>query len=76
VIDDYKSFYVGSPTSLDYPPLFELMAKYKNRPMDLVDAKLVVTTESVKSQIILTFDSDFFFCLIDEKEPFEVINFS
>lgn len=62
--------------SLDYPRLFELMDKYKDHPMDLADATLVVTAESVKIRIILTFDSDFFFYLINDKEPFDVISLS
>ncbi len=58
----------------DYPRLFRLIEQYKDRPMDLADATLVVTAESLKIKKILTFDSDFFFYLINDKQPFEVIN--
>jgi len=44
----------------DYPRLLSLMEKYKDRPMDLADATLVVTAENLKIKRILTFDSDFF----------------
>ena len=58
----------------DYPRLLNLMEKYKDRPMDLADATLVVTAESLKMSKILTFDSDFFFYLINDKQSFDVIN--
>ena len=60
--------------TLDYPRLLKLMEKYKDRPMDLADATLVVTAESLKIRKILTFDSDFFFYLINNKDSFDVIN--
>jgi len=44
----------------DYPRLLSLMEKYKDRPMDLADATLVVTAENLKIKLILTFDFDFF----------------
>ena len=60
----------------DYSRLFELMDKYKDRPMDLADATLVVTAEKLNLSTILTFDSDFFFYLINDKSSFNVINFN
>lgn len=69
-----KLIRLHSIESLDYPRLFELMNKDRDRPMDLADATLVVTAESVKIRKILTFDSDFFFYLINDKESFNVIN--
>ncbi len=50
------------------------MEKYKDRPMDLADATLVVTAENLKIKRILTFDSDFFFYRINDSEAFEVID--
>lgn len=58
----------------DYPRLFALMEKYQDRPMDFADATLVVTSEKLKIKNILTFDSDFFFYLINDKDAFNVIN--
>jgi predicted nucleic acid-binding protein len=65
---------LNSIKTSDYSRLFKLMEKYQDRPMDLADATLVVTAESLKIRKILTFDSDFFFYLINDKEPFDVIN--
>ena len=50
------------------------MEKYQDRPMDLAEATLVVTAESLKVRKIWTFDSDFFFYLINDQESFDVIN--
>ncbi len=58
----------------DYPRLFQLIDKYKDRPMDLADATLVVIAEKLNFNSILTFDSDFFFYLINNKDTFNVIN--
>ncbi|WP_069790444.1 type II toxin-antitoxin system VapC family toxin [Cyanobacterium sp. IPPAS B-1200] len=58
----------------DYFRLFQLMDKYKDRPMDLADATLVVVAEKLNLHSILTFDSDFFFYLINDKNTFNVIN--
>jgi predicted nucleic acid-binding protein len=58
----------------DYPRLFQLMNKYKDRPMDLADATLVISAEKLNLQTILTFDSDFFFYLIHDQNTFNVIN--
>ncbi len=58
----------------DYPRLLMLMEKYKDRPMDLADATLVITAERLDLKKILTFDSDFFFYLVNNTEVFEVIN--
>lgn len=37
----------------------ELMAKYRDRPMDLADATLVAAAESRSDQTVFTLDSDF-----------------
>lgn len=58
----------------DYPRLFQLMEKYRDRPMDLADATLVLAAECLRLKQILTIDSDFFFYLINETEPFDVIH--
>lgn len=58
----------------DYHRLFELIEKYKDRPMDLADATLVLAAECLRLQQIFTLDSDFFFYLINDSAPFEVIH--
>ncbi|EKQ68357.1 putative nucleic acid-binding protein [Leptolyngbyaceae cyanobacterium JSC-12] len=43
----------------DYARLLNLMEKYRDRPMDLADATLVLAAEKVGYRQILTLDSDF-----------------
>lgn len=50
----------------------ELMEKYKNVPMDLADASLVVLAETTGKRQIFTLDSDFFIYRLNDKEAFEV----
>ena len=57
----------------DYERLFALMAQYRDRPMDLADATLVITAEKTGLKQILTLDSDFLFYRISDRESFEVI---
>ncbi len=57
----------------DYLRLFQLIEKYQDRPMDLADATLVVAAERLELRQILTLDSDFFFYLIHDSHPFNVI---
>ncbi|MGK7874078.1 MAG: type II toxin-antitoxin system VapC family toxin [Xenococcaceae cyanobacterium] len=58
----------------DYHRLFELIEKYRDRPMDLADATLVLAAERLHLKQILTLDSDFFFYLINDSEPFDVVH--
>jgi uncharacterized protein len=57
----------------DHSRLFELMEQYKDRPMDLADATLVLVAEKMSERRILTTDSDFLFYRIAGKESFEII---
>ncbi|MGB7412623.1 MAG: hypothetical protein WA902_00305 [Thermosynechococcaceae cyanobacterium] len=57
----------------DYDRLFELMEKYRDRPMDLADATLVLTAERTRESRILTLDSDFLFYRIAGKTSFNII---
>lgn len=57
----------------DYQRLFALMKKYQDRPMDFADATLVLAAENLNINRIFTFDSDFFFYLINDSDPFDVI---
>jgi predicted nucleic acid-binding protein len=57
----------------DYARLLELMEKYRDRPMDLADATLVLTAEKTGYRQILTIDSDFLFYRIGDRDTFDVI---
>lgn len=50
-----------------------LMEKYRDAPMDLADASLVVAAESLNLSRIFTLDSDFYVYHIRDKNPFEVL---
>lgn len=56
----------------DYDRLFELMEKYRDRPMDFADATLVLAAERTGERQILTLDSDFLFYRIGNGESFEI----
>jgi hypothetical protein len=49
-----------------------LMAQYRNVPMDIADASLVVTAEALTISRIFTLDSDFRVYQIGGNTPFEV----
>jgi predicted nucleic acid-binding protein len=57
----------------DYARLLTLMEKYRDRPMDLADATLVLTAERTGYPQILTLDSDFLFYRIDDRDVFTII---
>lgn len=57
----------------DYSRLFELMERYRDRPMDLADATLVLAAEKTGYRRILTLDSDFLFYRIGVRDSFEII---
>jgi hypothetical protein len=57
----------------DYVRLLELMEKYRDRPMDLADATLVLVAEKTGYRQILTLDSDFLFYRIGDRDTFEII---
>lgn len=56
-----------------YSRMLELMAQYRDRPMDLADATLVVVAEKTGDRQILTLDSDFLFYRIGGRDTFDVI---
>ncbi len=58
----------------DFSRLFELMAKYQDKPMDLADASLVLVAEKTGNQQILTIDSDFFIYRINDRDSFDVLD--
>lgn len=57
----------------DYAHLLSLIEKYRDRPMDLTDATLVLAAEKTGYRQILTLDSDFLFYRIGDRDTFDVI---
>ncbi len=47
-------------TSAEIDRMAELMAKYRDTPMDLADASLVAVAENRKLRSLFTFDNDFY----------------
>lgn len=58
----------------DYSRLFTPMEQYRDRPMDLADATLVLTAEKVGERRILRLDSDFLFHRINNEESFDIVS--
>ncbi len=57
----------------DHSRLRSLMGKYRDRPMDLADATLVLAAEDTGLRQILTLDSDFLFYRIRDRDSFEIV---
>jgi uncharacterized protein len=57
----------------DYIRLLGLMEQYRDRPMDLADATLVLAAEKTGYRQILTLDSDFLFYRIRDRDTFDII---
>ena len=51
----------------------ELVAKYKDTPMDLADASLVAAAEVLGVRRIFTVDSDFVVYRLPGKQAFEIV---
>ena len=51
----------------------ELMAKYKDTPMDLADASLVAAAEVLGVRRVFTVDSDFLVYRLPGKQAFEIV---
>ncbi len=51
----------------------ELMAKYRDTPMDLADASLVAAAEFLGVRRIFTVDSDFLVYRLPAKQAFEIV---
>nr|WP_204137894.1 hypothetical protein [Halomicronema sp. CCY15110] len=71
LLDQLLVTYEISPD--EYARLLSLMEKYRDRPMDLADATLVVAAEKTGYRRILTLDSDFLFYRISDRDSFDVI---
>jgi hypothetical protein len=50
-----------------------LMEKYRDLPMDLADATLVATAETLRQRRIFTLDADFRVYRLHGREPFEIV---
>ena len=50
-----------------------LMEQYRDTPMDLADASLVVAAETLRLTRIFTLDSDFYVYRLNDTEVFEVV---
>ena len=57
----------------DMPRVKQLMAKYRDRPMDFTDAALVCVAEREDLNTILTFDSDFHVYRLPRRARFKVL---
>ncbi|MCY7278117.1 MAG: PIN domain-containing protein [Phormidesmis sp. CAN_BIN44] len=68
-----KLFMVYDIPESEYPRLLSLMEQYRDRPMDLADATLVLAAEKTGYRQILTLDSDFLFYRIGDRDTFEII---
>ena len=51
----------------------ELMAKYKDRPMDLADASLIVAAERLGKKRIFTLDRDFHIYRMSDGNALETV---
>lgn len=51
----------------------ELMAAYKDTPMDLADASVVTAAEALSVRRVFTFDGHFFAYRTDDGDAFELI---
>jgi len=50
------------------------MEKYRDLPMDLADATLVLAAENTRLNQIFTLDSDFLIYRIHGRQPFDIID--
>lgn len=57
----------------EYNRMEELMAQYRDIPMDLGDASLVVMAEVLKQSIIFTLDRDFYIYRLPNNQSFNVV---
>jgi predicted nucleic acid-binding protein len=59
-------------TSLEVDRLDALMERYRDTPMDLADASLVITAESLRFRQIFTLDKDFYTYRLADGSALEV----
>ena len=71
IIDGLVAIHESSPE--EWARMRELMAKYKDTPMDLADASLVAAAEVLGVRRIFTVDSDFVVYRLPGKQAFEIV---
>jgi hypothetical protein len=71
VVSGELLFHIG--TEAEHMRMRELMEQYRDMPMDLADASIVVAAETLQLQLIFTRDSDFYVYRHHNKQPFEVV---
>jgi uncharacterized protein len=64
---------VHASDAVEQERMYELMERYRDRPMDLADASLVAAAEALGTKRIFTIDSDFYIYQTNDREPFEVV---
>ena len=62
------------PTHAEIQRARALVDKYDDRPMSFADASLIAAAETLDQRRIFTYDSDFYFYLINNHDPVEVIH--
>ena len=70
---DNGSLVIHEGNSAERARMRELMAKYKDTPMDLADASLVAAAEVLGVRRIFTVDSDFVVYRLPGKLSFEIV---
>ena len=70
---DNGSLVIHESTPAERARMRELMAKYKDTPMDLADASLVAAAEVLGIRRIFTVDSDFVVYRLPGKQSFEIV---
>ncbi len=60
-------------TANDMERMRQLMAKYRDRPMDLADASLVAAAERLRTHLVFSLDSDFRVYRMTNGTPFQII---
>lgn len=71
ILDGLVAIHESSPE--ERSRMRELMAKYKDTPMDLADAALVAAAEMLGVRRIFTVDSDFVVYRLPGKQSFEIV---
>ena len=64
---------VHTPSVAEAVRMQALMEKYKDVPMDLADASIVVLAEASGLKQVFTLDTDFYVYRIADKNSFDVI---
>jgi predicted nucleic acid-binding protein len=62
------------PTAEDQPQMRDLMAAYRDAPMDLADASIVAAAEALSVRRVFTFDKHFFAYRLADGEVLEVFS--